>query len=334
MNNPTPRHFGIIGAGAFGTALAANLRRNGHRVTVWAHHTPLVDIINTRHENTRHLPGIALDAGIQATGIIGDLYGADCYLFACPAQHMRELARQLAPAGDVTAPVIIASKGIERGTGLLPHQTLQEVWPQSAIAILSGPSFAAEMARGLPTAITLAANQAVAQDLAPALATRTFRPYVTDDVTGAALGGALKNVIAIACGIVAGRKLGDNARAALITRGLSEMIRLGQKIGARADTLMGLSGMGDLVLTCSSPQSRNMSLGIALGEGQKLADILAARNSVTEGVHTAEAAQTLARKSGVDMPVVEAVCGILQGTLAIDEAINGLLARPLKSEQA
>lgn len=332
MSHATPRHFSVIGAGAFGTALAINLRRNGHAVTLWAHHAPLADAINKDHENARHLPGIALDPVLRATNTIQDLRGTDCYLFVCPAQHIRELAQQLATADDIATPALIGSKGIERGTGLLPHQVLKEVWPQSTIGLLSGPSFAAEIARGLPTAITLAAPAALANDLAQALATPTFRPYVSDDVTGAALGGALKNVIAIACGIVVGRKLGDNARAALITRGLSEMIRLGQKLGARADTLMGLSGLGDLVLTCSSPQSRNMSLGIALGEGQKLSDILASRNSVTEGVHTAEAAHMLARKTGVDMPVVEAVCGILQNQMAIDEAIHALLSRPLRTE--
>jgi glycerol-3-phosphate dehydrogenase (NAD(P)+) len=329
---PGYQHFGIVGAGAWGTALAAALRRAGRDVTLWAHEAEDAEGINRRHENSRYLPGIALDPAIKAAHDPEALAAADALLLATPAQRLREVARLFA-AICRNAPVLIAAKGIELGTLKLMSDIVEEEMPKRGIAVLSGPSFAAEVARGLPTALTLAArNENVGEKLAEALASPALRPYFTNDVVGAQLGGAVKNVLAIACGIVAGRKLGDNARAALITRGLAEMMRLGAASGARAETLMGLSGLGDLVLTCSSPQSRNMSLGIALGEGQALDAILAAQRGVAEGVPTASAAWALAQKRGIDMPIVEAADAVLNGKATIDQTIAALLSRPLKAE--
>ncbi|MGH7035296.1 MAG: NAD(P)H-dependent glycerol-3-phosphate dehydrogenase [Stellaceae bacterium] len=325
------QRFGIIGGGAWGTALAQVLRRAGRDVVLWAHETETVAAINRDHVNTPFLPGIALDPAIIATAELAALR-ADVLLLAPPAQHLRAICAALAPAWR-SSPIVICTKGIEEASGALMSEVAGALLPRAAVAVLSGPTFAAEVARGLPTAVTLAAADAgLGQRVIAAMGTREFRPYLSDDVTGAQIGGAVKNVLAIACGIIMGRGLGDNARAALITRGLAEMVRLALAKGGKAETLMGLSGLGDLTLTCSSTQSRNHSLGMALGKGETLAQFLAARRSVAEGVSSAAATATLARKLGVEMPIVFAVDAILYRGAKIDAAIEGLLARPFKAE--
>lgn len=329
------QHFGVIGAGAWGTALATAMRRAGRDVTLWAHRAQVADAITREGKNTVYLPGITLDPTIKASGDLTALSQCQALIFATPAQHLRETAAQLKGVITPGTPIIITAKGIEQGSCLLLSEVLAETLPEHPRAILSGPSFAAEVARALPTALTFAMGDArLGEALVQAMATPVFRLYRSDDVIGAQIGGAIKNVLAVACGILAGRTMGENARAALITRGLTEMMRLGTVLGARRETLMGLSGLGDLILTCGSPQSRNMSLGFALGQGQKLADILAARASVTEGVTTAAAARLLAQRHGVDMPITVAVDEILSHDAAIEPMIERMLARPLRSEDA
>jgi glycerol-3-phosphate dehydrogenase (NAD(P)+) len=331
----TFQHFGIIGAGAWGTALAATLGRAGRDVTLWAHNPDIAEAVNSRHENTQHLPGLALDPAIRATHDLSVFGGADALIFAMPAQRLRAIAQGLKAAAAFrnAPPVVIAAKGIELGTSKMLSEVAAEEMPGHGLAVLSGPSFAREVAKGRPTALTLATRDAaLGKNLMRSIATPAFRPYQSDDLIGAQLGGAIKNVMAIACGIITGKNLGENARAALITRGLAEIMRLGAALGARPETLMGLSGAGDLMLTCSSPQSRNMSLGIALGRGEALDAILAGRTSVAEGVPTAAAALELAERLKVDMPIVEAVAAVLKDALGVDQAIIDLLARPLKDE--
>ena len=327
------QRFGVIGGGAWGTALAQVLRRAGRDVVIWAREAQVVAAINKDHDNPLFLPGIALDPAIRATGDLGDAARADALLLVAPAQHLRELCRQLAPALAPATPLVICAKGIEEESGALLSEVVAASLPRAGLAVLSGPTFAAEVASGLPTAITLAAgDEALGQRLIAALGTREFRPYYSDDVAGAQIGGAVKNVLAIACGIVMGRGFGDNARAALITRGLAEMVRLALAKGGKAETLMGLSGLGDLTLTCCSTQSRNHSLGIALGKGEKLDAYVAGRRSVAEGVSSSAAAAALARKLQVEMPIVSAVDAILHRGAAIDEVIEALLTRPFKAE--
>ncbi len=325
--------IGVIGAGAWGTALALAARRAGREVVLWARDPELAREINARHENARYLPDVPLDAEIRATASLAEAAACDALLLVTPAQAQREIAGQLAPHLGPARPLVICSKGIERGTGLLMTEVLAEVLPGRAAAVLSGPTFALEVARGLPTAVTLAAEDAaLGAVLVKALGSRSFRPYLSDDPLGAQIGGAVKNVIAIACGIVTGRGLGDNARAALITRGLAEVVRLGRARGARPETLMGLSGLGDLTLTCSSRLSRNYSLGVALGEGETLEALMAGRRSVAEGVFSAEATLALARKLGVEMPIAAGVDAILNQGAPIEAAIEALLARPFRVE--
>jgi glycerol-3-phosphate dehydrogenase (NAD(P)+) len=325
------QHIGIIGAGAWGTALAQVLRRAGREVAIWAREPALVEGINRDHENKLFLPGIALDPAIRAEAEIGAVTGdAAVLLLAVPAQYLRVTCRAIS---GTTVPVTICAKGIETGTGALMSEIVAEELPGAAIAVLSGPTFAVEVARGLPTAVTLATRDvALGRALAAELGTRSFRPYLADDVVGAEIGGAVKNVMAIACGIVEGKRLGDNARAALVTRGLAEMVRLAVAKGGRAETLMGLSGLGDLVLTCTATQSRNYSLGLALGQGRALKDVVAERASIAEGVDSAAAAAALAKRLGVDMPITDAVDAILHRGAPIDDAIAALLSRPFKSE--
>lgn len=332
----TFQHFGIIGGGAWGTALAQALLRAGRDAILWAREPEVVEAIRTRHENPAYLSGIALDARLKATNALEDLAACDAWLLVTPTQHTRSLCRKLAAiAGDKTPPVLVCAKGIEQETLALPGAIVAAELPRHALAVLSGPTFAAEVARGMPTALTLAcAGAALGMALTQAISSSAFRVYYSDDATGAQIGGAIKNVLAVACGIAAGCGMGDNARAALITRGLAEMMRLGVALGGRAETLMGLSGLGDLTLTCSSPQSRNMSLGMALGQGQRLQDILAGRHSVAEGVFTAAAAAALARQHGIDMPIVMAVDAVLNHGAAVDATIASLLARPLRAERA
>ena len=324
----------VIGGGAWGTALAAVLRRAGRHVRLWALEPEVTESINRDHENALFLPGIQLDPLLRATSDLAEaVRNADGILLVPPAQHLRAVATALVPLIKPGTPIAICSKGVEHGTCLTMSEVLAEVAPGTVVAILSGPTLAHEVARGLPTGVTVACrDESVAAAFVQAVSSRTFKAYAADDVVGAELGGAVKNVIAIGCGIGTGLRLGENSRATFITRGLAEMVRLARAKGGRADTMMGLSGLGDLMLTCSSPASRNTSLGIALGEGRSLAEILAERRSVTEGVQTAASVVELARRLGVEMPICTAVHAILhEGVPALD-ALESLLARPPRPE--
>jgi glycerol-3-phosphate dehydrogenase (NAD(P)+) len=327
------KRAGVIGGGAWGTALAQVCARAGLETVLWAREADVVASVNTSHENTSFLAGVALEPGIRATGDFADLAGADLILAVAPAQHLRSTLTAFAPHSHDGLPILLCSKGVEQGSLKLMTEVLAETIPQAAPAVLSGPSFAGEVARGLPTAVTLACpDEDCARNLSEAIATPTFRPYFATDMIGAEAGGAVKNVLAIACGIVEGRGLGRSAHAALITRGFAELTRLAVALGGEAATVAGLCGLGDLVLTCSSPQSRNMSVGLALGRGQTLEGALAGKLSVAEGVASAPAVRQLARKLGVDTPICEAVAAILAGEADVDEAIRGLLSRPLREE--
>jgi glycerol-3-phosphate dehydrogenase (NAD(P)+) len=327
------QRVGIIGAGAWGTALAAAARRAGRDVVLWARNPALAAAINKTHENAPYLPGVALDPEIRATGAMLEAGTADMVLLVVPAQHTRRISRELAPHLGEGCPVVCCSKGIEQRSGALMTEVLAETLPDNPVAVLSGPTFAIEVARGLPSAVALACGDVkLGAELVTALGSRTFRPYLSGDPVGAEIGGAVKNVMAIACGIVMGRGLGDNARAALITRGLAEVARFALAKGGRSETLMGLSGLGDLTLTCSAMQSRNFSLGVALGQGRRLEDVLAERHSVAEGVYTSAALAGVAQLIGVDMPIVAAVDAVLNRGAEIDGTIQGLLARPFKAE--
>jgi glycerol-3-phosphate dehydrogenase (NAD(P)+) len=327
------RSVSIIGGGAWGTALAQTLAHSGMVVTLWVREPEIVDDINARHVNRIFLPGIDLNHAIRATGDLQTAAAADAILAVVPAQHLRGVFTNLARHLRIDIPVVICSKGIERETGQFMGEVVEEVLPQARRAVLSGPSFAADVARGLPSALTLACrNEAAGRALAAALSSRQMRLYWSSDVIGAELGGAVKNVLAIAAGIVEGRGLGTSAHAAIVTRGFAELRRFGEAMGARPETLLGLSGLGDLILTCGSAQSRNMSLGRALGEGRPLAEILGGRSAVTEGVYTAAALVRLAQERNVEMPIAEAVHDIIEGRLGVDEAITALMQRPLKAE--
>jgi glycerol-3-phosphate dehydrogenase (NAD(P)+) len=324
---------GVIGGGAWGTALAQTLRLAGRRVRLWAREPEVVAEINTHHVNSGFLPGVTLDPGLEATTGLADMAAQDAVLMVAPAQHVRVVAGELArhlPAGK---PVVLCAKGLEQATGKLLGEVLAEAIPQATQAVLSGPSFAADVARGLPAALTLAtADEALGQSLATALGYRHLRIYWSSDTVGVQLGGAVKNVLAIAAGIVDGKGLGASAHAALVTRGFAELRRFGAALGARPETLMGLSGLGDLLLTCGSPQSRNMSLGRALGQGQTLEAVLGSRRSVAEGVYTAAAVTKVAGEKGVDMPICQAVHAIVGGKLTVEAAIEALLSRPQRAE--
>jgi glycerol-3-phosphate dehydrogenase (NAD(P)+) len=327
------RSISIIGGGAWGTALAQTLAHNGTAVTLWAREPEIVDDINMRHVNRVFLPGIELNHALRATSDIAAVARADVILAVPPAQHLRSVMSNVARHLAADVPVVVCSKGIERETGRFVGDVLEDVAPQVQRAVLSGPSFAADVARGLPSALTLACrNETLGRQLAAALSSRQMRLYWSSDVIGAELGGAVKNVLAIAAGIVEGRGLGTSAHAAIVTRGFAELRRFGEAMGARPETLLGLSGLGDLILTCGSMQSRNMSLGRALGEGRSLADILGSRSAVTEGVYTAAALVRLANAKGVEMPIAEAVHSIVEGRLGVDDAITALMQRPLKAE--
>jgi len=324
---------GVIGGGAWGTALAQVCARAGLETTLWAREADVVASVNTDHENTSFLPGVALDPSIHATGDFVDLARSDLVLAVAPAQHLRATLAAFGPHVPDGLQILLCAKGVEQGSLKLMTEVLAETVPQARPAVLSGPSFAAEVARGLPTAVTLACpDPGCAEELAEQIATPTFRPYFATDMIGAEAGGAVKNVLAIACGIVEGRGLGRSAHAALITRGFSELTRLAVALGGEAETVAGLCGLGDLVLTCSSPQSRNMSVGLALGRGQSLEEALAGKLSVAEGVASAPAVRQLARKLGVDVPICEATAAILAGEAGVDDAIRGLLSRPLREE--
>jgi len=322
--------IGIIGAGAWGTALATVAHRAGRDVRIWAREADVVTAINTVHENTPFLPGVPLAPEIRATVDLGEAAEADALVLVTPAQFLRATCEALAPHLDLSVPLVICAKGVEIASGALMNEVVEQALPERLFAVLSGPTFASEVAREQPTAVTLAcADPKIGNSLAQAVSTPGFRIYQSVDVIGAEIGGAVKNVLAIACGIVEGRGLGDNARAAIITRGLAEMARLSIAKGGRPETLMGLSGIGDLTLTCNAMQSRNFSLGVALGQCRTLSDILAERNSVAEGVDTAAAVTALAGQLQVDMPICLAVNAIVNHNADTDATIAGLLARPV-----
>ena len=323
----------VIGGGAWGTALAQTLALGDKRVTLWAREADVVSDITSRHVNRSFLPGVDLDPRIRATSDLAAAAANDALLIVVPAQHVRSTLVSLARSLRSGTPVVMCAKGIEQASGKLMGDVVTEALPEAQLAVLSGPSFASDVARGLPAALTLACrNEATGRALASTLSSRQMRLYWSSDVTGAELGGAVKNVLAIAAGIVEGRGLGASAHAAIVTRGFAELRRFGEAMGARPETLLGLSGLGDLVLTCGSPQSRNMSLGRALGEGKRLNDILGSRTAVTEGVTTAAAVVRLAREKGVEMPIAEAVHAIIEGRIGVDDAIAALMQRPLKAE--
>jgi glycerol-3-phosphate dehydrogenase (NAD(P)+) len=325
--------FGVIGAGAWGTAIAQILARDGQGVLLWAREPEVAEAINTQRENTVFLPGVALKPEIRATTRLDELAAADAIFAVAPAQHTRAILRALAPALKPATPVVLCSKGIELSSRKFMTDVLAEELPAALPAVMSGPSFAIDVACGLPTAVTLAvADASVGAELIQAISTPTFRPYLGTDLLGTEIGGAVKNVLAIACGIALGKGLGRSAHAALIARGYAEMTRLALALGAEAETLTGLSGLGDLVLTCSSETSRNMSLGLALGRGEALGDILGARHTVAEGVATAPVLRDLARAKCIEMPICEAVAAVIEGETSVDEAILGLLLRPVKAE--
>ncbi|MEE9589751.1 MAG: NAD(P)H-dependent glycerol-3-phosphate dehydrogenase [Hyphomicrobiaceae bacterium] len=325
--------IGVIGGGAWGTALAQTECAAGREVLLWAHEAETVDEINGRHCNQVFLPHAVLDPRLRATDDLEDFGAASIVLMVAPAQHMRRVAGQLRPHLADGCPVVVCAKGIEQSTGKLMSDVIEETLPEAPLAVLSGPSFAGEVARGLPTAVTLAtSDEAEGEALANDLGHKTFRAYWSRDVVGAEVGGAIKNVLAIAAGIVEGKALGASARAALVTRGFAELVRFGEAFGADRVTLNGLSGLGDLVLTCTSSQSRNMSLGRALGEGQTLDDVLGARRSVAEGVFTAGAVHKVGAERGLDLPICEAVHRVVSGALSVDDAIEDLLSRPFRSE--
>ena len=327
------KRIGVIGGGAWGTALATAAARAGREVMLWARETDVVASINQRHENRRFLPGVGLDPAIRATGDLGEAAQADLLLLVTPAQNLAAIADEVLQAGVEMPPAVVCAKGIERQTGALMSEAVRREAPGLPLAVLSGPTFAREVATGLPAAVSLACEDArLGAAMVDALGGPAFRPYLTDDLIGVQIGGAVKNVIAIAAGISMGRGLGDNARAAIVARGFAELTRLAAARGARPETLAGLSGLGDLVLTCTSDQSRNYTFGIALGRGESPATVLDSREAVTEGVTSAPAIVTLAATLGVEMPISGAVHAVLHRGASVDDAIGGLLARPFKSE--
>jgi len=322
--------IGVVGAGAWGTALAQVAAANGEPVMLWAREPEVIESVNNAHENPLFLKGLALSPSIRATGDLAGMGECEALLIVSPAQYLRTVISGLTVAN---IPLILCAKGIEDGTGLLMHEVVRELRPDAPVAVLSGPTFAHEVAAGLPTAVTLAVeDRALGERLTARIARPWFRPYLSDDVAGAEVGGAVKNVLAIACGVVEGLGLGQNARAALISRGFAEMTRFGLAKGARAETLAGLAGLGDLVLTCSSTSSRNFSLGKGIGEGARPADLLADRRTVAEGAFTAPVLKRAAEAIGVDMPIVAAVCALLAEEASVDEVVGRLLARPLRAE--
>ena len=321
--------IGVIGGGAWGTALA-QVAAEGGETLLWAREPEVVESINAAQENRLFLPGVSLDPAVRATADLAELTGCEALLVVTPAQHMRAALRRLPP---LRVPLILCAKGMEETTARLMHDVAREEQPGSPIAVLSGPTFAHEVAARLPAAVTLAVeDRGVGEAIRARIARPWFRPYLSDDVVGAEIGGAVKNVLAIACGVVEGRGLGQNARSALISRGFAEMTRFGLARGARAETLAGLSGLGDLVLTCSSTSSRNFSLGKGLGEGRTAAELLADRRTVAEGAYTAPVLARAAAADGVDMPIVSAVCALLSGEAGVDAVVERLLSRPLRAE--
>ncbi len=321
----------VLGGGAWGTALSLAMLHSGHEPRLWARDAQIVDAINRRHENRRYLPGIRLDRGVEATAdLAAALAGAGCVLLAVPAQKLRDACGRAAAHIPKDVPAVICAKGIEASTGRLLSEIVGELLPANPVAALSGPGFAADVSRGLPTAVTVAArDEALAARLAALLSSPHLRCYSTDDLTGVEIGGALKNVMAIAAGAASGAELGASAQAALVTRGFVELRRIGAAFGARPETLMGLSGLGDLILSCGSSRSRNFAYGLALGRGESVEGL-----PLAEGVATAKIAAELAQRRGIDAPIVQAVAALLAGRITVPEAVASLLSRPLKSEDA
>ncbi len=322
--------IGVLGGGAWGTALAQMVASDGTMVRLWAYEADVVDAINRHRINAAYLPGLTLHASIAATTALADLADCSAILVVAPAQHIAGLIGQLPDSGQ---PLILCAKGMEQGSARLMNEVVEAAGRSGTLAVLSGPTFAHEVAAGLPAAVTLAARDlATAETLASLLARPAFRPYVSDDIVGAEIGGVVKNVLAIACGVVEGAGLGQNARAALISRGFAEMTRYGLARGARLETLAGLAGLGDLVLTCSSASSRNFSLGRGLGEGRAAAALIADRRTVAEGAYSAAVLVEDALRRAVDMPICAAVARLVAGQVAARDAIGELLARPLTGE--
>ena len=327
---------GVIGGGAFGTAMACVLRRRGHEVVLWAREPEVVDTVNAKRENAVFLRGVTLPEGIVATGeMAAAAREAEFVLLVPPAQHMRAVTASLQPHLAAGTPVVSCSKGIERGSCALMSQVLADTLPQARVAILSGPSFAAEIAVDLPAGVTLAcADPVLGARLEQAIGSARFRVYLSDDVIGAQVSGVMKNVLAIACGIVTGKGLGNSMRAMLLARGLAEAVDLGLALGARLETFLGLSGIGDIDLSCNSPQSRNMSLGMELGRGRTLEQILGERITVQEGVHSSSAIAELAARLGVDMPIAGLVDRVLNHGADPDRELDALLTQPFGVERA
>lgn len=328
----TPK-IGVVGAGAWGTALAQLSAKAGCQVTLWARENDVVTSINERHENEMFLGGVPLSQTVKATSSLSEMAGSDFIFMVVPAQFVRPVVTELKDHISDNAAIVLCAKGIEQSSGKLMTEVVSEIVPKSPLVVLSGPTFAREVAQGLPSAVTIASKyQQVTKRLSDAIGQPTFRPYASRDIVGAEIGGALKNVFAIACGITTGRKMGDNARAALITRSLLEMVRYGERYGAERSTMMGLCGLGDLILTCSSTQSRNMSLGIAIGEGKTVAELMEGRKTVAEGYHTSSVLAKICREEKIDLPIVMAVNDILHEGKNVDTVITNLLNRPFVSE--
>ncbi|HEY4141283.1 MAG TPA: NAD(P)H-dependent glycerol-3-phosphate dehydrogenase [Pseudolabrys sp.] len=323
----TISRISVLGGGAWGTALAQTCARAGRDVTLWEFDAGNADYLSTQRES-RYLPGVKLEPSIKVTRVLAEAAQADAILLVVPAQAMRSVIKSLAETMAANTPVITCAKGIEHRTQKFMTEIIVECAPNAVPAILSGPSFAADVARGLPTAVTIAASDAAtAEALAQAMSSGMFRPYHSTDIRGVEVGGAIKNVLAIASGIVTGRGLGASASAALTTRGFAELVRFGRAHGARAETMTGLSGLGDLILTCSSPQSRNFSFGVALGKGVKPDGKLA------EGAFTAPVLLEMARAKNIEMPICTAIAAVLADKLSVDKAIESLLTRPIKAEE-
>ncbi len=325
--------IGVVGGGAWGTALAHLSATAGCDVTLWARENDVVTSINERHENEMFLEGVTLSQNVKATTNLAEIAGSDFVFMVVPAQFVRTVVTELKDHISDNAAIVLCAKGIEQSSGKLMTEVVSEIVPKSPLVVLSGPTFAREVAQGLPSAVTVASKyQQVTQRLSDAIGQPTFRPYASRDIVGAEIGGALKNVFAIACGITTGRKMGDNARAALITRSLSEMVRYGERYGAERSTMIGLCGLGDLILTCSSTQSRNMSLGIDIGEGKTVAELMNGRKTVAEGYHTSSVLAKICRDEKIDLPIVMAVNDILHEGKNVDTVITDLLNRPFVSE--
>ena len=332
MSEPQPySRIAVLGAGAWGTALALTAQAAGRDTLLWVREDDVLASIQAERKN-RFLPGVTLPGELQVTGDLAQAAKADALLLVVPAQVLHGFARKLSPHLKPGTPLVICAKGIEKNSGKLVHEMVADAAPSAAVAILSGPSFARDVARGLPTAVTIAAKGDIAGRLQASLNTPAFRPYASDDVTGVALGGAAKNVYAIACGVVEGLALGENARAALLARSFAELARLGEALGARRETLEGLSGLGDLVLTATSTSSRNFSFGVALGRGQTVAGLRGAGQPLAEGVDTAPALVTRAKQAGIELPIAEAMADLISGALPLAEALSRLMSRRLTSE--